>query len=480
MKKKTSTKLPAVLLGLLVLAFAWTVLSLVAPSPAAADNELQASIIRGGRLYDNWFKTTNAAPPMVRHPSYPPAGGLAGDPAQQWLCKECHGWDYRGKDGAYGAGRHYTAIKGINEMAGANPEKIAAILRNKTHGYKYLTATQGEITVLLGLVDEKDMRDLANFVSLGQVDMDMYIDRASKRAKGDRSRHSDHYNTICGGCHGRDGMKIRTIPPLSQVANENPWMAMHKLLNGHPDKKMPALRALGMQKLTDILAYIQGLPSENVLSSVARGGRLYDKWYDEIGVSPPTSRHRGYPADSELANNPAANWRCKECHGWDYMGKSGAYGKGKHFTGIKGVRGMAGADPERIARVIGDDMHGVRKITLANGRLVDADIIDIANFISLGLVDMDRFIDRKTGKAKGSSSRHADYFVTICATCHGLEGNEITSIPPLGRLARNNPWETLHKILNGHPGRNMPALRALDHQVLVDILAYAQTLPDGG
>ena len=30
-------------------------------------------------------------------------------------------------------------------------------------------------------------------------------------------------------------------------------------------------------------------------------------------------------------------WRCKECHGWDYKGKAGAYASGKHFTGIKGV-----------------------------------------------------------------------------------------------------------------------------------------------
>ncbi len=35
----------------------------------------------------------------------------------------------------------------------------------------------------------------------------------------------------------------------------------------------------------------------------------------------------------------------------------------------------------------------------------------------------------------------------------------------------------MHKILNGQPGADMPAMRALDMQISVDILAYLQTLP---
>ena len=40
-----------------------------------------------------------------------------------------------------------------------------------------------------------------------------------------------------------------------------------------------------------------------------------------------------------------------------------------------------------------------------------------------------------------------------------------------------NPWEVMHKILNGQPGEKMPALRALDHQITVDIMAHMTTLP---
>lgn len=40
-----------------------------------------------------------------------------------------------------------------------------------------------------------------------------------------------------------------------------------------------------------------------------------------------------------------------------------------------------------------------------------------------------------------------------------------------------NPWEVMHKILNGQPDEKMPALRALDRQVTVDIMAHLTTLP---
>jgi hypothetical protein len=42
----------------------------------------------------------------------------------------------------------------------------------------------------------------------------------------------------------------------------------------------------------------------------------------------------------------------------------------------------------------------------------------------------------------------------------------------------SNPQEVMHKILNGHPGEKMPALRALDRQVIVDVLAHIKTLPE--
>jgi cytochrome c553 len=436
-----------------------------AASAAAAD-EIQSSIARGGRLYDNWYKEIRRQAPEASHPAYPAAGKRSGPVT--WRCKECHGWDYRGVQGAYSAGDHFTGVKGIDAMAGAEPEAIIAVLRDRTHALTELE-----------LLDDRDFRDLSNFVSQGQVDMDAYIDRASRKAKGDATRRRAYYQTICSNCHGRDGLKIRTIPPLGDVATNNPWEALHNMLNGHPDVEMPPLRVLeDVQLLVDVLAYMQTFPSDEALWSVVRGGRLYDNWYKEIERPAPTKPHPAYPPDRKYAKSAKASWRCKECHGWDYKGKDGAYGKGPHYTGIKGIRAMADADPEKIIAVLKNETHRYRGALDYRPSMDDRDFQDLANFVSKGQVDMNAFIDRRTKKAKGDPGRRKAFYTTICASCHGVDGTKISTRRPLGEVARGNPWAALHNILNGHAGVAMPPLRVLDDtETLVDILAYMQTLP---
>jgi thiosulfate dehydrogenase len=111
-------------------------------------------------------------------------------------------------------------------------------------------------------------------------------------------------------------------------------------------------------------------------SSLARGGKLYDKWYAVIKADKPTESHPLYPAEGKYAEKPASNWRCKECHGWDYMGKDGAYASGKHASGIKGINGMKGADPNDVVALLKAEEHGFA------GKLNDGDMMDLANFIS--------------------------------------------------------------------------------------------------
>ncbi|MBT3359221.1 MAG: cytochrome c [Rhodospirillales bacterium] len=425
---------------------------------AQVDPDTWASIVRGGRLYDKWFEETREPAPEKRHPAYPEAGPQANDAAATWRCKECHGWDYKGRDGVYGSGSHFTGIKGIRGMAETPIGTITAILKDRNHQYGDLMAAT-------------DLADIATFVSLGQVEMDLSIEQGTGVVKGDKTARVAEFQTICANCHGHDGLKVRDMPPLGQAVRDNPWEALHNILNGHPNEKMPALRVLGIPVLVDILAYAQALPSNNVLASVVRGGRLYDNWINAIGGPPPQTRHRAYPSGATFAREPKTNWRCKECHGWDYKGKDGAYGTGKHKTGISGIREFDRADPDRIAAVLKDNNHRY-------ARWLDIlDFQDLANFVTRGQVDMDDFIDRGTAKAKGDPQKRAAYFHTICAGCHGTDGRKVATSPPLGRTAQNNPWEALHKILNGHPDEKMPALRSLAPQVLADILAYVQTLP---
>jgi len=79
---------------------------------------------------------------------------------------------------------------------------------------------------------------------------------------------------------------------------------------------------------------------------IARGGRLYDNWLAELEADTPKSSHPAYPAGGRMKG--PATWRCKECHGWDYRGNTGDYGRGLHYTGTKGVRGVIGMKSRKI------------------------------------------------------------------------------------------------------------------------------------
>lgn len=204
--------------------------------------------------------------------------------------------------------------------------------------------------------------------------------------------------------------------------------------------------------------------------AIARGGKLYDKWFAVIGAEKPKDTHSAWPA-SNTKKKGNTTWRCKSCHGWDLMGADGAYASGSYKTGIKGVNGMAGADLDKIVAILKDDTHQL------SGKMSDGDFMDLAMFVSAG-VDMDMYIERSSKAPKGGdAARGANYFNTICAGCHGSDGMLPKEMEkPLGGLM-SNPWEVMHKILNGQPGEEMPALRALDPQITVDIMAHLTTLP---
>ena len=203
--------------------------------------------------------------------------------------------------------------------------------------------------------------------------------------------------------------------------------------------------------------------------SVARGGKLYDKWYKVVGADTPADAHPAYPAAGKRQKGKD-NWRCKECHGWDNLGKDGAYAKGSHFSGIKGIRGSANGDAAAIIAVLKDKNHQY------GGKLQAGDFTDLANFVSHGQIDMDMHIDRASKKPKGDAAKGKVYFNTVCSGCHGLEGKLPKEMKPMGKQM-GNPWEVMHKIMFGQPAEAMPALHALDRQIAVDIMAHMTTLP---
>ncbi len=211
------------------------------------------------------------------------------------------------------------------------------------------------------------------------------------------------------------------------------------------------------------------LAAEEV-SSIARGGQLYDKWFKVIGADKPKDTHPAWPASNTKKKGDATH-RCKSCHGWDLMGKDGAYASGSYKTGIKGLKDMLGADNAKVIAVMKDATHGY------SGKMSDEDFTDLANFVTKGQIDMDSIIDRQSKMSNGNKAQGEKYFNTVCAGCHEKTGLLPEKMDPLGALSNKNPWEIIQKILNGQPDEEMPAMRAFDLQVASDILAHMQTLP---
>ncbi|MHA1598936.1 MAG: c-type cytochrome [Alphaproteobacteria bacterium] len=213
---------------------------------------------------------------------------------------------------------------------------------------------------------------------------------------------------------------------------------------------------------------------------IARGGQLYDDWMVVLEHKVPNGNHPAYPRIGKKKGK--ATWRCRECHGWDYLGEDGAYAKGGHFTGIKGIRNAVGKNIDTLVAIIRDKVH-----QYTEEMIPDTAVRKLALFVSRGQVGMDQYIDRSTKRARGDLRRGAAFFQTVCAICHGFDGARMISKSQtalaafgdrgyLGTIADDNPWETFHKIRNGQPGVGMVALRVLSTQDQIDVLAYMQTL----
>ena len=230
------------------------------------------------------------------------------------------------------------------------------------------------------------------------------------------------------------------------------------------------MKIISLHALVTLFFFISSSVFAEDVASIARGGKLYDKWFKVIGADKPADTHPAWPASNTKKSGNTTH-RCKSCHGWDMMGKDGAYASGSYKTGITGLKHLMGAENTKVIAAMKDSTHGF------SGKMDEQDFNDLANFVTKGQIDMDAVIDRSTKKAKGDADNGLRYYSTVCSGCHGDDGKLPKDMPPLGGLSNKNPWEVIQKILNGQPGEQMPALRAFDLQVTLDIMAHLQRLP---
>lgn len=75
----------------------------------------------------------------------------------------------------------------------------------------------------------------------------------------------------------------------------------------------------------------------------------------EKAISPAGS-NPSYSITQGKSTSTTATWRCSECHGLDYRGAEGAYSKGSHFTGVKGLLPAGGDSPQELFQIIHDGL----------------------------------------------------------------------------------------------------------------------------
>lgn len=220
--------------------------------------------------------------------------------------------------------------------------------------------------------------------------------------------------------------------------------------------------------------------------AISRGGQLYDAWWKVVtGAKEPKDNHPLWQTQTTNKRKGSVTWRCKECHGWDYRGRDGAYGSGSHKTGFPGVWDAAqkksANDLVAILKGSTNPKHDFSSV------LRPEDMPDIASFLGSGLVDMMKYVDYKSKKPIGGDVTVGSQQFVVCGACHGADGKKLNfggekNPEYVGTLAKDNPQEFIHKIWVGQPGSNpaMPAGLVLGWNIkqALDILAYSQTLPE--
>ena len=484
----------------------------------AAQVEL-ASAVRGGRLYDKWGEEAGSTQPTTDHPLWdsrdqPTININTG--ADTWRCKECHGWDYKGVDGVYGAmtSSHYTGFPGVNSAQNKEPIDVFCAIHSGTgidanHNF---SAEISNINIL----------HLTRF--LVSTDNDGLIDSSTViNANGSTAGSSATGQTLYEGqngcsssnCHGMDGTGQHE--PLGELSNDNPWEVLHKIRFGNPGAIMPAYAdanssvQLTLMQMADVIAYTQSFdaaptpgggttPSASDVDIIARGGRLYDHWIDETAAAIPPVDNPTWALQTTNTRTGADTWRCKECHGWDYKGVNGVYGNtnSSHYTGFGGIFGTEKTEEEIVSYLTNGFFYAPTGAVMHrfDGMIQTADMEALAKFIKMGTIDtgiyfgMDGIINGSQQDFNSGSELYSFKGFGVvngnCALCHDLDGKGEPGVI-LGFLANDNPWETLHKVRFGQPNTAMPALInqinpvtgavAFDVQDAVNIVHYVQSLP---
>lgn len=219
---------------------------------------VEGDVVAGGLLYDEWWVAAGVDEPVGDNPVWARQTTNERSGTDTWRCKECHGWDYKGADGAYGSGSHQTGFPGIFGAQSKSVEDLVAQISGQVdpdHDYSAM--------------GEPAMADLAAFIRGGLIDSSPMIGEEKQAIGGDLA-HGEELFAVCSACHGADGKTLNfgsDAEPeyVGTLAADNPWEFFHKVRVGQPGSspEMPSAIDNGwsLEDVLDLLTYAQTLPT---------------------------------------------------------------------------------------------------------------------------------------------------------------------------------------------------------------------------
>lgn len=244
-------------------------------------------VIRGAILYDRWYSALGQQAPEGDMPIWGRQRSNSRSGPDTWRCVECHGWDYKGSQGAYGSGSHFTGFP-----------NISALVPNLTEQeiIDHLKGSKDPAHDFSSHMDDVSLGRLALFLKFGLIDDDQYIDDVSLTVIGGDLKHGKAlYEHVCANCHGADGTLIvfRTEGVdeyLGTVASRDPWRFLHRTRFGVAGVDMPVGAKLGWtaEDGRDVLAYVQTLPVSRI-TPTPQPASAFETPSSLVGGPPTTS-----------------------------------------------------------------------------------------------------------------------------------------------------------------------------------------------
>lgn len=218
------------------------------------------------------------------------------------------------------------------------------------------------------------------------------------------------------------------------------------------------------------------IPEAYQLASRLEGAQLYDNW-PKINKAEISGSHTLFPGvDPQSA---ADTWRCVACHGWDYIGSRGNGQDSSQFLRIIGVAGNRNTSIDKVYKII----TGRNKEHNFTNYLSEKQLWAVTKFVREGIYNVSQ-VFTNDGTARGNISKGKALYREFCLQCHGEEasGNNVNGEKAgheIRSVAKSNPAKTMHKILWGDPGTDMPAMLAdgnENFEKAINIVAYLQRL----